>query len=87
MADNEYTEDPRPMVFITQPQHPAVEIEAITTPERLDEWERQTIEWVRFAASTLRNKTLPDGSFTPAGGTCSFTISGDPRVADDSIRD
>ncbi|OJF12982.1 hypothetical protein EDD30_6649 [Couchioplanes caeruleus] len=72
-----------PMVFLVQP---VADVEVIP-PERLAEWERMTMEFLRTQVREIRDRAVvipdDDGGADPNTGTCTGTISGDPRKVDD----
>lgn len=60
----------RPIVFLGTPQGDA----ATTVPPELREWEAAVIRYAEL------KEDIPEGS----GGSCAFSVSGNPPEADDS---
>jgi hypothetical protein len=71
------------MVFLVQPVAEVM----VVPPERLTEWEKTTMKFLRTQVQVIRDRAVAvpsdPGDDVPNTGTCTETISGDPRRLDD----
>jgi hypothetical protein len=71
------------MVFLVQP---VAEVRVVP-PERLTEWEKTAMTFLRTQVQVIRDRAVvvpsDPGGDVPNTGTCTETISGDPRRLDD----